>query len=360
MSEKRKKKKLNKKRLIRNIIIIVIVLGLITAGVIILRKKITEKYNSEAASEIISVTAETGSISTTVYGSGRLSDDDVAEISIPDSIEIDTISVSTGDSVSEGDVLAIVDTKSVISAMSMVQSEIDALDAKLEDAKDEEIASTIKATVSGRVKDIYAEEGSSVTSVMTDKNALMVLSADGFMAVDLENTGLTEGTDVTVKLTDGTEFSGSVKYVSGQTATVVFSDEGASSDEEVTVLNSDSTEVGSGKCYISSPVTVIGYGGTVESLHVSAGDSVKSGDKLISLTDTEYTINFEAILKERNKLQDELSELLEIYKKGAVCATISGSVKAVPEAIPSFPFFKSGLIPARIPATPLRSLPTRP
>jgi multidrug efflux pump subunit AcrA (membrane-fusion protein) len=331
MSEKRRKKKVNKARVIRNIVITVIVLGLITAGIIILRKKISEKYAAENESQILTTTAETGSISTTVYGSGRLSDDDVDEITIPDSVEIDEIRVSAGDTVAEGDVLATVDTKSVISAMSVVQSEIDALDAKLEDAENEEIESSITTAVSGRVKEIYAQVGDSVTSVMTDKNALMVLSADGHMAVDLSDSGLTEGAAVTVKTADGTEYEGTVKYVSGQNATVLFSDEGPVADEEVTVLTSDGTTAGSGVCYINSPVTIMGYAGSVESIDVSKEDKVSAGTTLFTLTDTEYTINFETILKERNKLQEELSALLEIYKKGAICSTIAGSIKTVPD-----------------------------
>ena len=330
MSEKRRKKKLNKGRVIRNIVIIVIILGLITAGVIFLRKMISDKYSSQSTSELITVTAQSGSISTTVYGSGRLSDDDVETVKIPDSVEIDELCVSVGDTVVEGDVLATVDSKSVISAMSVVQSEIDAMDAKLEEAEDDEIASKVKAPVSGRVKVIYVAEGDAVTTVMSDKNALMVISADGYMAVDLAGSSLAEGDDVTVKTSDGTEYSGSVKYVSGGNATVLFSDKGPQPDEKVTVVNADSVEVGSGNCYINSPVTVVSYGGTVEKLKVEPEDSVKSGAALLTLTDTEYTINYEAILKERKKLEASLSELLEIYKKGAVVAAISGSVRSIP------------------------------
>ena len=67
--------------------------------------------------------------------------------------------VSVGDTVAEGDVLATVDSKSVISAMSVVQSEIDAMDAKLEDAGDDEIESEIKAPVSGRVNGYRSNGG---------------------------------------------------------------------------------------------------------------------------------------------------------------------------------------------------------
>jgi len=341
MSEKRRKKKLNKGRVIRNIVITVVILGLITVGIIFLRKMISDKYATDSTAELISVQAQSGSISTTVYGSGRLADDDVETVKIPDSVEIDEVRVSVGDTVTEGDVLATVDSKSVISAMSVVQSEIDAMDAKLEEAGDDEIESQVKAPVSGRVKEIYVAEGDGVTTVMSDKNALMVISADGYMAVDLSGSSLAEGDEVTVKTSDGTEYTGSVKYVSGQNATVIFSDEGPKADEKVSVVK-DSDEVGSGNCYINSPVTVVSYGGTVEELKVAEEDSVKSGATLLTLTDTEYTINYETILKERKKLEASLSELLEIYKKGAVCATVSGSVRSIPSDSEESSSSKSG------------------
>ena len=329
--EKRKKKKMSKAKLIRIIITIVVILAGLSGLVLFLRKKVSEKYASKNESEIISAQVESGSISTTVYGSGQLSDDDVEEISIPDSVEIDELKASPGDAVEEGDVLATVKMQSVITAMSEVQTQIDELDDQLEDAEDDEVESTIKANVSGRVKDIYASEGDAVMSVMAENNALMTISADGYMAVDITGSSLNEGAEVTVTASDDTEFSGTVKYVSGETAIVLFSDEALAAGDKVAVKDSDGNEIGSGQCYINSPVTVVGYGGTISSINVSENSSVSSGSSLISLTDTEYTVNFETLLKQRSKLEETLSDLLEIYKKGAITASISGSIKSVPD-----------------------------
>ncbi|MBO4864354.1 MAG: HlyD family efflux transporter periplasmic adaptor subunit [Eubacterium sp.] len=329
MKEKRRKKKISKGKLIRIIITIVVVLALLSGGVVFLREKVSEKYGTKSESSVTSVTVEAGSISTTVYGSGQLSDDDVEEITVPDSVEIEELKASPGDAVSEGDILATVDTQSVITAMSEVQSEIDEMDEKLDDAKDDEVSSTIKAPVSGRVKEIFAESGDSVTAVMSDKNALMTISADGYMAVDIETASLSEGEEVTVKTSDDTEYSGKVRYVSGDTTTIVFSDNGPSPDDTVRVLDTDGNELATGKCYINSPITVVGYGGTVSSIKTSVNSYVYSGNSLITLTDTEYTVNYDTLLKERKKLEEELAELLNIYKKGAICASISGSIKTV-------------------------------
>ena len=330
MSEKRRKKKMNRWKLVRIILTTVVVLTLITLGILILKKKVGEKYGTTSQSEILSATVEKNSISTTVSGSGQLSDDDVEEIEVPENIEIDEYVVSVGDTVEAGDVLAKVNTNSVITAMAGLQSDIDALDAKLEEASGAEIDSTIKATVSGRVKKIFAETEDKVISVMYENNALMVISADGNMAVDLEGSSVKEGEEVTVVTSEGTEISGKVKYVSGSTATVLFSDDGPAIGDKVTVKASDGTVSGSGECYVNSPVTVVGYGGTIENVMVSENSAVKEGDSLFALTDTEDTIDFETILKERKQLEETLAELMEIYRNGAICATIRGSVRSVP------------------------------
>ncbi|MBR4780616.1 MAG: hypothetical protein IK014_04575, partial [Lachnospiraceae bacterium] len=257
MKEKRKKKKMSKAKLIRIIATVLIVLIILSAGVMILRKKVSEKFGAKKDSSVTSATVESGSISTTVYGSGQLSDDDVEEIEIPTSVEIDQMKASAGDAVEEGAVLATVKMQSVITAMAEVQSEIEELDDKLEDAEDDEISSSVSATVSGRVKEIYVAEGDEIMSVMSEKNALMTISADGYMAVDLTGTSLKEGDEVVVTTADDTEYSGNVKYVSGDDAIVLFSDETAASGETVKVKDADDKSIGSGKCYINSPVTVV-------------------------------------------------------------------------------------------------------
>ena len=186
MSTKRKKK-INKAKLVKIIVITTVVLALVVFGIIILKKKIGEKYGTTAETEILSATVEKNGISTTVSGSGRLTDDDVEKLSVPENVEIEEYVVSAGDTVEEGDVLAKVNTQSVITAMAVLQSDIDALDEKLEEASDAEISSKITASVSGRIKKIYAAENDKVIAVMNENNALMVISADGYMAVQLED-----------------------------------------------------------------------------------------------------------------------------------------------------------------------------
>ena len=77
------------------------------------------------------------------------------------------------------ELLATADMASVRSAMSALQSELDALDEEISQAEGDTVSSYISAGVAGRVKAIYASEGSGVAEVMVDKGALALISLDG-------------------------------------------------------------------------------------------------------------------------------------------------------------------------------------
>lgn len=331
MSKKRRGKKLSKVRVIKIIIIVAVILLLLFVALIFLRRSVSEKFGQNASEEILSATVSTGSISTTVYGSGRLIDDDTENITVPEGVEITDVKVSAGDQVQAGDILASVDSATVVSAMSAVQSEIDTLDEQLEDAADDEVSDTIKAQIKGRIKKIYAAAEDDVATVMYDNNALLILSLDGKMAVDVENETLSAGAAVTVTTSDGSAYTGEVAETYGKTATILLTDQGPVYGDTVTVTDGDGNEMGSGELYVHDPLTVVGYAGTIKSVYVSENEYVYAGSTLFTLSDTSYTAAYDTLLKERASLEETLVQLVSIYKAGAVCAEFEGTVKSVPD-----------------------------
>ncbi|MCC8150885.1 MAG: efflux RND transporter periplasmic adaptor subunit, partial [Lachnospiraceae bacterium] len=312
------------------VMVIAVVLVAVIAAIIVLRNKVADSVSS-SEDEVQSAEVTTGSINTTVSGSGTLSDEDVESIDVPSSLEIVDFYVEEGDTVSEGDLIATVTNASLLTAMSDAQETLDALDEELEDAAGDEVSSTISASVSGRVKYIAASSGDDVATVMYDSGALMLLSLDGYMAVDVETDSLTANDSVTVTDSDGTEYSGTVESVSDGTATVLITDNGPEYGDTVTVSTSGGAEVGSGELYIHSQMAITGYAGTVSAVNVSENASVSSGTTLITLTDTETSANYDTILKEREDAEDELNTLIRIYKEGGICATASGTISSLSE-----------------------------
>ncbi len=322
------RKRHKRKTIIILVTVIAVVLIAIVVGVNIARNKISESVSS-SGDEVQSAEVTVGSISTTVSGSGTLADEDVESIEVPSSLEISDYYVEEGDAVSEGDLIATVTQASLLSAMSDAQDALDALDEELDDAADEEVDDEITTSVSGRVKKIYAEEDADVVSVMYDYGALVLLSLDGYMAVDIESESLAKDDTVTVTTSDGDEYSGTVeKNVSG-TATILITDNGPEFDDTVTVSDEDGNEIGTGTLYIHSQMAITGYAGTVDSVDVSENESVSADDTLISLTDTETSASYDTLLKEREDAEEELEILINIYKEGGICASTDGVISTL-------------------------------
>ena len=110
---------------------------------------------------------------------------------------------------------------------------------------------------------------------------------------------------------------------------MLVTDNGTAYNDTVTVYSSDGTQAGSGTLYIHSQMMISGYTGTVSAVNVSENESVSSGETLITLTDTETSANYDALLKERGEVEEQLNELIKIYKEGGICAAISGVVDSI-------------------------------
>lgn len=108
--------------------------------------------DSTTADTMRSYEVKTGTISTTVSGTGTLTADDVETLDLLSLVEVDSVYVKAGDTVQEGDLLASVDTVSVKTALKLLQEEIDDLDEEIEDEQGETVSSSIKSGVAGRVK----------------------------------------------------------------------------------------------------------------------------------------------------------------------------------------------------------------
>lgn len=319
--------KRSKKQIVLMVLIVVMVAAIIiTLGTRLLRSQVNEQFGNKDAQEFLTAQVTTGSISTTAAGSGMLEDDDVETVEIPKGVEIKTVHVSRGDTVAEGDILATVNTSTVISSMADIQDQLDALDDELQSAKNETVGSTITAGLTGRVKAIYAEEGDDVASVMYDRDALMLLSLDGYMVAELETAALEPEDEVTVVRSDGSEQDGTVEAVDDGIATILVTDNGPELGETVTILDESGTEIGTAELAIHKSLKVTGYAGSVSGISVSLNQKVSAGQTLLTLTDTGYTASFDSILKEREELEEDLQDLIQVYQEGAILAPVSGNI----------------------------------
>ncbi|MCD8077083.1 MAG: biotin/lipoyl-binding protein, partial [Lachnospiraceae bacterium] len=309
------------------------IIPLVGMALLVLVVKSLSAQSSEESAEteatVHSGTAELSDISTVVPGTGTLTEEESEDLELPEEVEIEEWYVSDGDTVEEGDTLAKVDTVSVMTAITSIQEQIDALDEELAEHEDEEISDEITASADGRVMAIYAEEDVSVTDTMYENAALMRISLDGALAVSFETDVLSSGDAVEVILSDGTEVDGKVESVISGTAVVTISDEDGELDDNVLVYTEDGELAGEGTLYIHSELKITGFSGTVEDIDVSVGDEVEAGDTLLTLTDTDYEGEYEALLAQRTELTDEMQELFVLYQDQYIYASCAGVISGL-------------------------------
>lgn len=322
------KKQRRRKRLRRVIIIVAVIFAALVMVVSHLRKNVDARF-AATQKDVQSYTVAPGTIHTLVSGSGVLEQVDEEDVTVPAGVEVDEVIAEAGDAVAKGDLLAKVDMASVVDTLSSTQDQIKTLDKKINSAKSDTASTSVTTSVGGRVKKIYAQVGDNVVSSVTENGALALLSVDGYMAVDFESDGCARGDAVTVTLSDGTAVKGTVESATLGTVTVLVSDNGPAMDEEVTVTDAAGKTLGTGKLYIHSPVAVTGYVGTVKSISCKENANITAGSTLMTLRDTKTSANFDALLRQRQDLEDTLTGLLTIYRDGAVLASQDGLVTSV-------------------------------
>ena len=324
-----REKKQRRRKVVRTVIIVIAVIAAILVLLVLnLRRSVEQKF-AAAEKEVLTYQVAPGTIHTLVTGTGVLEQVDQEEIKVPAGVEIDEVFPEAGDLVTEGELLAKVDMASVMSALSDTQSQLKTLDRSINSAKDDTASTTLTAGVSGRVKKIYAEIGDDVSSCMAEHGALALLSLDGYMAVDIVAEGPARGDAVTVTRADGSVVSGLVEQARKGSLTVLVSDDGPLMDEEVTVSDASGKVLGTDKLYIHSPLAVTGYAGTVSGITARENAKVLSTSGIVTLTDTKTSANYDALLRQREELEETFLDLLTIYRDGALLSKMDGLVSSV-------------------------------
>jgi len=327
--EKRQRKKRRTMWIIGSILVVIL---LIIAGFLIVQGAYQAQLVQAESVTVVSAEASGTKIDTVISGTGTLEEETAEALTIPDGVEIAEYDVENGDTVEEGDVLAVVDHTSVMKTIAEVQDAMNQLDEDINEAADEDIESTVEAASDGRVKAVYAQEGVDVSKTMYEYGALMLVSLDGLMAADIEtDADMAAGDSVVILLADGTATEGRVDSAVNGVVTVTVTDDGTELGEEVKVSDENGNVIGSASLYIHSELKVTGYAGTVSRIKAYENDVIDAGDTLIKLSDTEYTANYELLINQRREYEDVMMTLFTLYQDGNIYAEFSGTVAGIDE-----------------------------
>ena len=324
----KKKTKITGKKVIAGVTAIVL-LG--ATGAVVYSKVQVSHSGQNETKEVRSTEVQKGKISNTIVGTGNLELDEATAVTIPEGLTVKEVFVESGDHVSAGTVLATVDSSSVLEAVENVQSELTELDEKISTCQEDDEENTIESPAAGRIKKIYVASDSEVTDSMLEDGALMILSLDGYMAVDLTDVSdAEEGETVNVILSDGTVVSGTVADKNDDgSCTVTLTDNGTTFGDTVSVTDSDGNTLGSGNLYVHEPLEITGTSGTVKTVSVSENASVASGDTLLVLEGAESDAEYERLLAVRDARTATLKKLLQLAKNPQITADQDGTVQDV-------------------------------
>ena len=322
----------SKKPLLFLLVIPVLVLAIVLK---LIPQKGSESSSVEVKEDLITAEAASKELKTVFLSGGSLSESDKISFTVPGDIEITSYAVSNGDSVKEGDLIATVNKTSVMNQISEIKDLIADLDDEIKNSREDDDYKTITSPASGRVMAIYAGKGVSVSDTIASKGALILLSLDGLMKVEIDKVdGLAVGDSVKVKLSDSTEKTGRVAQVAEDKITVTIADKKTTLGDKAEVLSTDGKSLGSGELQINSCLKITGTQGMVNKISVKTGEYVDAGDDLIKLASKVHTTDYTELTDQRNKLTEQMNKLFVIYESGSIKSEGTGIISGLDEDIP--------------------------
>ena len=317
-----------------------------------------------AQAEMARVTS--GSISTTVFGTGEIQP--VSQPGVYAEIDAEVVEwyVEMGDTVRAGDVLMKLQNDDLADEVAQLEYEIqlaqsDVLYTKthtqyqykqatyedgslrfdvntgepLMEKYSDEI--TIRAPSDGRVMAVYIEPGDDALAVYREHGCVVMLSTDGRMKVELEGIeGVDLAYDQEVRVQgEGIDTTGNVISLTrrGTEAIIQVSSDEFLMDAPVTVTTLDGELIGEGILEINKPMAVSAYGGTVKGLawNVKVGKYLERYDVIARIEWDEIPLYYDndKVLHEYARTKVELEKAMEKQEQLAIVAPCDGKVVSV-------------------------------
>ena len=308
------RKKRARKRAVRAAVFLLLAAALGGTAVFVILPKMNGKTAQDAPqAERQTAEAALGTIEKTVFGSGEVQPASQPGVYAQTDGDVAEYTVEVGDSVKAGDIVAKLENDELDTEIAQLeydlqttQKEVRATqthtqyvykklydedgDLRVDVNTGEPLLGqfsneiTIRAPADGLIKAIYIEKGDDSLAVYRQYGAVMMLSTDGKMKVELSGLsgeGLELGQTVVVK-GKNVETTGTVVNLTrrGTEATVQVGSDEYDMDIPVTVYTQSGETVGEGTLEINKPMAVSSYGGTIKGLLVKVGDRCKRYDAL--------------------------------------------------------------------------------
>ena len=249
-------------------------LAIILAGGFFLQAKGASKNQTETT--VQSAEAKTGTISTTVEGTGSVSNGAATDVVVPTGIKVKEVLVESGDTVEEGQVLATLDEASIASELLEVKENIESVEDEIDDlssdAQTEGTTEYLQAKVlNGELTEL--QEAETTLMGLLETQTITATCAGTVSSVNVEAD--TEITKSSGSSSSGSSSSGSSSSAAATGMSTAGSSTSESSDSSETTTSSDSTSS-----------TNTSASGTYSLMFLSASTSGTSASSADSTTDT--------------------------------------------------------------------------
>lgn len=249
-------------------------LAIILAGGFFLQAKGASKNQTETT--VQSAEAKTGTISTTVEGTGSVSNGAATDVVVPTGIKVKEVLVESGDTVEEGQVLATLDEASIASELLEVKENIESVEDEIDDlSSDAQTEGTTEylqtKVLNGELTEL--QEAETTLTGWLETQTITATCAGTVSSVNVEAD--TEITKSSGSSSSGSSSSGSSSSAAATGMSTAGSSTSESSDSSETTTSSDSTSS-----------TNTSASGTYSLMFLSASTSGTSASSAESTTDT--------------------------------------------------------------------------
>lgn len=315
------------KAILKTLVVLAVLGGLGYGGWRLYQSRV-ETQSQAATVSYVPVTIGTGTLTKSVTGTGSLSINTTEDVTTDFPVTLTKVLVRAGESVTEGQAIAEVDTDALKASIIAINEEVISLDSSIASLTNSyKETSTLKSSVAGRVKAIYGKTGDMTSTVMAEYGGLMLISTDGKMRVTVNTTRLSLDDTVTVTA-DGKDYTGTVESVDGSKAVITFTD--------TTVLPGTKCEVtyngkrlATPKAEVNMPAIVTTTtDGCISKIYVKVNGAVYKNTQLIYLTHIPADTDYDDYMQQRDAKVAALAQARQVLISGEISATVSGIVES--------------------------------
>lgn len=278
------------------------------------------------------VTISKGDLSKSITGTGQLSIGATQDVALDYGVTVTGTVASPGDVVQAGRALLLVDKDALQTTIDTLQAELDTTESDMSSISNQYSSTAyVKAPLTGRVKEVYVEEGRKVEDVMAEKGSIALMSLDGKMYVEVTAA---QGMEVTSKAkvkVGRTQLDGVVRELNAGVALITFSDAYAQEGQEVEVLYNQAS-LGTGQAHISLPYSLTTtQKGYVSAVYLEPGQKKWEGNRLLYLINVPVSGEYTALQNTRSKLMEQIAQAKAMLQTGSVDSPIDGIVSSLAE-----------------------------